>query len=139
MCLMIVYDLECANGHTFEGWFRDRKAYEEQTTEKLIVCPVCSDTSVVAVPSRFSVKVGPNPSERDDQKPEDRAMVEKTLEFLENNFEDVGANFAPEALKMHYDVTEKRNIRGTSTKAEEKMLKEEGIKFLKLPIPRLDS
>ena len=136
---MIVYDLECSNGHTFEGWFRGRKAYEDQRREKLIVCPVCGDTSVVAVPSRFSVKVGPDSSERDDQKPDDRAMVEKTLEFVENNFEDVGANFAPEALKMHYDVTEKRNIRGTSTEAEEKMLKEEGIKFLKVPIPRLDS
>jgi hypothetical protein len=136
---MIVYDLQCTNGHTFEGWFGDRKAYEDQSREKLIVCPVCSETSVVAVPSRFSIKASPTSSERGDQKSEDRAAVEKTLEFLEDHFEDVGANFAPEALKMHYDVTEKRNIRGTSTEAEEKMLKEEGIKFLKLPIPRLDS
>ena len=59
--------------------------------------------------------------------------------FLEKNFEDVGANFAKEALKMHYDVTEKRNIRGTSTEAEEEMLKKEDIKFFKLPIPLLDS
>ena len=136
---MIVYDLQCANGHTFEGWFGDRKAYEDQSRKKLIVCPVCTDSSVVAVPSRFSIKASPASSEKGDQKSDDRVAVEKTLEFLENHFEDVGANFAPEALKMHYDVTEKRNIRGTSTEAEEKMLKEEGIKFFKLPIPRLDS
>jgi hypothetical protein len=136
---MIVYDLQCANGHTFEGWFEDREAYEDQGREKLIVCPVCSDTSVVPVPSRFSIKSGPTSSEKEDDKPEDRTTVEKALEFLENNFEDVGANFAPEALKMHYDVTEKRNIRGTSTEAEEEMLKKEGIKFFKVPIPRLDS
>jgi hypothetical protein len=136
---MIVYDLQCANGHTFEGWFEDRNAYEDQGRKKLIVCPVCSDTSVVAVPSRFSIKAGPTSSEKKEDKSEDLATVEKTIEFLEKNFENVGVNFAPEALKMHYNVTEKRNIRGTTTEAEEKMLKEEGIEFFKLPIPRLDS
>ena len=136
---MIVYDLQCAKGHTFEGWFEDRNAYELQGRKKLIVCPICSDTSVVAVPSTFSIKAGTTSSEKESGRAADRASVEKTLEFLENNFEDVGANFAPEALKMHYDVTEKRNIRGTSTEAEEETLKNEGIKFFKLPIPRLDS
>jgi hypothetical protein len=47
----------------------------------------------------------------------------------------VGCNFATEALKMHYGATEQRNIRGTSTDTEEKMLKEEGIGFLKVPVP----
>jgi hypothetical protein len=58
---------------------------------------------------------------------------------LEKNFEDVGANFSREALKMHYGVSEKRNIKGTSTKAEEEVLEKEGIKFFKVPVPRLDS
>jgi hypothetical protein len=137
--VMIVYDLQCANGHTFEGWFEDRNAYEHQGRKKLIACPICSDTSVVAVPSTFSIKAGTISSEKKGDMSADRASVEKTLEFLENNFEDVGTNFAPEALKMHYDVTEKRNIRGTSTEAEEETLRNEGIKFFKLPIPRLDS
>ena len=136
---MIAYDLQCANGHTFEGWFEDRNAFEDQGRKKLIVCPVCSDTSVEAVPSRFFIKAGSTPAAKEDDKPEDRTTVDKAIEFLEKNFEDVGANFAPEALKMHYDVAEKRNIRGTTTEAEEKILKQEGSKFLKLPIPRLDS
>ena len=136
---MIAYDLKCANGHTFEGWFEDRKAYESQGRKKLIACPVCNDTSVSAIPSKLSIKGGPSFCRKDDFTAEDRAVIEKTVEFLENNFEDVGANFAREALKMHYDVTEKRNIRGTSTEAEEEMLKQEDIKFFKVPIPRLDS
>ncbi|MBW1741307.1 MAG: DUF1178 family protein [Deltaproteobacteria bacterium] len=136
---MIVYDLQCANGHTFEGWFEDRKAYEDQSQKKLIVCPVCNETSVVSVPSRFSIKAGPTPSDKGNDISVNQAMVEKVMDFLENNFEDVGANFSREALKMHYNVTEKRNIRGTSTEAEEEILKQEGIKFFKLPIPRLDS
>ena len=40
---------------------------------------------------------------------------------------------------MHYDVTEKRNIRGTSTPSEEETLEKEGIPFFKFPLPRLDS
>ncbi len=136
---MIIYDLQCPNGHTFEGWFEDRKAFKDQSRKKLIVCPVCGDTSVEVLPARFSIKGGPTLSENEENKSEERATVEKFVEFLEDNFEDVGAKFAQEALKMHYDVTEKRNIRGTSTEAEEETLRREDIKFFKVPIPRLDS
>jgi len=136
---MIVYDLECDNGHTFEGWFEDRKAYEAQRKKRLIVCPVCSETSVAAVPSTFSIKAPSTPSEKGGQPPADGAFLQKALAFLEKNFENVGTNFAQEALKMHYDVTEKRNIRGTSTETEEEMLRKEDVKFFKIPIPRLDS
>jgi hypothetical protein len=92
------------------------------------------------VPSSFFIKGAASPpSEKGHDTPGEQATIKKTLEFLEKNFEDVGGNFAKEALKMHYDVTEKRNIRGTSTPAEEEMLQKEDIKFFKLPIPRLDS
>lgn len=136
---MIAYDLKCAEGHTFEGWFEDRKAYEAQSRKKLIACPVCNDTSVEPVPSKLSIMGSPTSPGKQNFMPEDGSAIEKTMEFLENNFEDVGADFAREALKMHYDVTKKRNIRGTSTEAEEEMLKKEDIKFFKFPIPRLDS
>jgi hypothetical protein len=59
---------------------------------------------------------------------------EKISDFVEKNFDDVGCNFAKEALKIHYGVTEPRNIRGVSTDKEEKTLKEEGIQFFKVPI-----
>ena len=38
---MIAFDLQCANGHTFEGWFEDSNAYEAQKKRGLIACPVC--------------------------------------------------------------------------------------------------
>jgi hypothetical protein len=55
--------------------------------------------------------------------------------YIENNFEDVGCNFAKEALKIHYGACEAKNIRGSSTDEEEKMLRKEGVKFLKFPVP----
>ena len=136
---MIVYDLKCESGHTFEGWFDNQKAFEDQSRKKQISCPVCGETSVAVVPSSFFIRNTPASSEKSVDMPEKQVTIEKTLEFLEKNFEDVGGNFAKEALKMHYDVTEKRNIRGTSTEAEEEMLKKEDVKFFKVPIPHLDS
>jgi len=36
---MIAYDLQCINGHSFEGWFEDIKAYEEQKKKWLYFMP----------------------------------------------------------------------------------------------------
>lgn len=55
--------------------------------------------------------------------------------YVVNNFEDVGPSLAEESLKIHYGLEEPRNIRGTSTGAEEKVLEKEGIKLLKIPLP----
>jgi hypothetical protein len=27
---MIAYDLQCSSGHSFEGWFEDGQAYDDQ-------------------------------------------------------------------------------------------------------------
>ncbi len=138
---MIVYDLECTNGHTFEGWFKDINAFEDQKHKRLITCPVCNDTAVVVVPSTFAIKSVVSQAEqpKTSDKAVDQWEPHKVLDFLEKNFENVGTNFSREALKMHYGVSEKRNIRGTSTQTEEETLEKEGIKFIKLPLPRLDS
>ena len=62
-------------------------------------------------------------------------ITKKVADFVENNFDNVGTEFATEALKIHYGVSEPRNIRGVSTSLEEKTLKEEGVQFFKVPIP----
>ncbi len=67
----------------------------------------------------------------------------KTLQLLHNfidkNFDDVGNKFAEIALKIHYGEEEKRNIRGTTTSQEEDCLKEEGVQFFKIPLPKMNS
>jgi hypothetical protein len=136
---MIVFDLQCINGHAFEGWFEDWCAYEDQKKAGAITCPVCSSTSILKIPSTFGIKTSPlseAPAKSGSQKKLDLAAVgEKIVKFVEKNFDDVGPEFTTEALKMHYGVTEPRNIRGVSTKQEEKTLKDEGIDFIKIPMP----
>lgn len=140
---MIVYDLQCQNGHTFEGWFEDAEAFCNQQKNKLIACPVCNDTQVTRIPSTFAIKG--SPAARKLATYQDLAaggpqadhlkMARAVTEFFEKNFDNVGADFASEALKMHYGIKEPRNIRGFSTSQEEETLRKEGVEFVKLPLP----
>ena len=135
---MIVYDLQCVNGHRFEGWFEDEKAYKEQDKKSLIACPVCHVSTVIRIPSTFGIKSATRPSATSVPVPTDRNIAEfgrQMSEYIEKNFDNVGCDFTKEALKIHYGVVEPRNIRGTSTPDEEKVLKDEGIDFVKIPLP----
>jgi hypothetical protein len=134
---MIAYDLKCSNHHSFEGWFEDRKAYLSQKKKGLIACPICDDTAVSRIPSTFAIKASSQPAPLRKPPADDQLaqLGHKIVEYVTENFDDVGSNFAREALKIHYGAVEPRNIRGVSTRAEEKMLQEEGVDYVKFPMP----
>jgi hypothetical protein len=132
---MIAYDLQCINGHSFEGWFEDLKAYEEQKKKGFISCPVCDSNAIARVPSTFAIKSSASLRDMVDPNEDLSNINRKIVDFVKKNFDDVGSDFTKEALKMHYGVSEPRNIRGVSTKEEEKTLKEEGVQFFKIPMP----
>jgi hypothetical protein len=132
---MIAYDLQCINGHSFEGWFEDQKAYEKQKQNGFISCPICDSTSIARVPSTFAIKSSASLKDMADPYEDLSNINREIVDFVEKNFDDVGPDFTKEALKMHYGVSEPRNIRGVSTKEEEKMLKQEGVQFFKIPMP----
>jgi len=140
---MIIFDLACGCGCTFEGWFQDRNDFENQLAAAFLECPQCGSREIrkILSPTRFqaSGSAGGSLGSRRPSGSVSPADAEKALEtlqkFVEENFEDVGVNFANESLKIHYGVTEPRNIRGVTTKSEEKKLKEEGINLLKIPMP----
>ena len=136
---MIAFDLQCSNGHAFEGWFEDGEGFEKQQGQGLIACPVCNDNLVMRIPSTFAIKTSrPTPPATRppaDSQPQVAEISRKIQEYVARNFDDVGCDFAKEALKIHYGVSEPRNIRGQSTHEEEKILEKEGIDFLKFPLP----
>ncbi|MBB4285793.1 DUF1178 family protein [Roseospira goensis] len=43
---MILYSLQCDNGHAFEAWFRDSAAYDEQADAGVVTCPLCGSREV---------------------------------------------------------------------------------------------
>ena len=50
---MIAYDLQCTKGHSFEGWFEDRKAYLDQQKKGLVTCPVIAVPTSVGYGASF--------------------------------------------------------------------------------------
>lgn len=139
---MIIYDIKCEKGHKFEGWFKDRQAWGEQKAQRLVCCPVCNSSSVEIAPSSLAI-VGKDSraanKKNTDQTKDVQQMMQSLQQFINNNFEDVGNKFADVALKIHYGDEEKRNIRGTTTPQEEADLKQEGVQFVKIPLPKMDS
>jgi len=152
---MIVYDLVCSRGHKFECWFKDNKSFDEQRAFGLIHCPVCSDNQVEKALSPFAIRKHSERKEEKEQNKEDKEELKKEekigpqqfhqalqviTEYVNKNFEDVGLDFAKEALKIHFGEAKARKIKGVALPAEEKILEEEGVPFLKIPVlKRLDN
>lgn len=160
---MIVFDLKCANGHPFEGWFTDSGAFAKQQKDNEVLCPVCGDTKVDKALMTPNVRTGkvrrevaPPPSTEGAgapagvPAPATKGDYEKAAKFLqamkqlrgevEKNCDYVGKNFAEEARKIHYGEVEKHNIYGETSPEEAQALDEEGVEFGVLPWPdRKDS
>ncbi len=131
---MIVFDLNCSNGHSFEGWFKDLESFNEQNSKGMITCPFCKSTSINRLLSPVAIKSSQGEEKKPPEiKPDYQKLANGVMEYIKNNFDDVGTDFTKEALKMHYGVAEKRNIRGSATEGEEETLRDEGIKYIKVP------
>lgn len=141
---MIVFDLACAHGHRFEGWFPSGEDFERQQGAGLVHCPVCDDGGVKRLPSaRVNVPKSlpaPAPAKAPPaiQQP-DNAVAGLPAELVEHlrevvrSTENVGARFPEEARKIHYNEVPARSIRGKASPEEAEALREEGIDFAPLP------
>ena len=133
---MIVFDLECINGHTFEGWFEDSTEFEHQYQQGLVSCPVCDTTSVQQKLSAVAVRTSSQATTiQKNQKDVLSRINDKLNHYVEKNFENVGTSFAREALKIHYGSSTPKNIRGTTTPEEDKVLDKEGVPVIKFSLP----
>jgi hypothetical protein len=136
---VIAYNLACARGHQFEGWFRDSAAYDVQEAGGTLACPVCGDVHVRKAIMSPSVKTTVTKSKGRDltpgtaPQPTRQQYVAGLRKFIAENAEYVGPRFAEEARKMHYGEAEQRHIYGESTLGEAKELIEEGIDVAPIP------
>jgi hypothetical protein len=137
---MIVFDLTCAHGHRFEGWFASADDFDRQAKSVLVRCPVCDDANVVRVPSA-RVHVGSatvDTPRSTEEAPEEAVaggpdeLIRKLREIVRST-ENVGRRFPEEARKIHYEEVPARPIRGQASKDEADALREEGIDFASLP------
>jgi hypothetical protein len=131
---VIVYSLACAQGHGFEGWFRDSAAYDQQAKGGKLVCPVCNSRQVQKAPMAPAVagaKDKPAPS-ADDLK-QMRQYLTGLCKYIETHAENVGRDFPEEARKIHYGEVEERPIYGEASLSEARELIDEGISVAPLP------
>lgn len=131
---MIAFDLICANGHMFEGWFDNLESFERQDSENMIICPLCENNDIKKILSPVAMKSSSkSASEIKNFAIDYHKLAMEMVNYIQNEFEDTGTEFTKEALKIHYGAAEERNIRGTATKEEEKILQEEGVPFIRFP------
>jgi hypothetical protein len=146
---MIVYDLECGDGHRFEGWFASKDEFAAQSERGLVSCPECGVQQVRRVPSvtRFNSgaiepqeKPAPQPAQAAARDPAAIAQMlySRLVDEMLQKSEDVGRAFPEEARKIHYHEAPARSIRGQATSEEHAELVDEGIAVLRLPVPPQD-
>ena len=136
---MKVLDLQCRNGHGFEGWFASEDDFQSQLQRGLLECPMCADREVTRRPSAPRLNLS---GAREPQKPAPAAPADalaaawmKAVREVMRNTEDVGERFAEEARRIHHGEADARGIRGQTTREEAKALAEEGIEVFSLPVP----
>lgn len=157
---MKVYNLQCQQGHGFEGWFSSEADYDSQQSRGLLTCPVCDDAQVQRMPTAPRLNLSQADTEQrpvmpqasdvapvlpasapttTQQAQETKAkMLAAWLQMAKHvvdNTEDVGTGFAQEASKMHHGEVPERAIRGQASPEEKQALREEGIEVAEMLIP----
>ncbi len=140
-----VFDLECENGHVFEGWFSSHEDYEGQVAGGLLTCPLCNSQSITRRVSAARLNVArSSDSTASAQARERHEEAEARARQLQAEFirhmretirssEDVGERFAVEARRIHEGEAPQRVIRGVATQAEREALIEDGIPVMPVP------
>ena len=147
---MIVFDLLCASGHRFEGWFGSAADYASQQERRLLSCPTCGSDHVERVPSATRANLGAEPpkpakapqrpGKTPDMEGKDpfaiaQMLYSRMLDELLTKTEDVGRDFPAEARDIFYKRTPDRAIRGQATTEEHDELVDEGIPVARFPLP----
>jgi hypothetical protein len=157
---MIHYQVQCAQGHGFDGWFPDSAAFEAQTARGLVECPTCGNAKISralmtpAVPKKgralvampqAPASVADKPSETavavsGERMPDHiRAMLQRVRAEVEKNCDYVGERFADEARRIHRGESDARGIYGETTPEQAEALADEGIEVNRIPwVPRAD-
>lgn len=150
---MIVFDLSCAKGHAFEGWFGSSADFDAQQQRGLLTCPQCGDGQVAKAPMAPAVpRKGnaveartPAPAAAPPQMvsnapmpPEVQQALVKLAEAQARALKDstwVGRKFADDARAMHYGERDPAPIHGEASAEDAKRLIEEGVEIAPLPFP----
>ena len=135
---MISYTLKCAEGHSFDSWFKSADAFETLQAQGLVSCAVCGSSNVekgLMAPAVSKSDHAAKPPARplsDHKTPAEKALSALRA-HVEKNLDYVGTNFATEARAMHDGTAPARPIWGESRPDEARKLAEDGVPVMPLP------
>ena len=153
---MKVLDLQCQQGHVFEGWFGSEDDFQSQKQRGLVQCPMCADHHIEKRLSAPRLNLGAraptNPAGaavvetgpgNDASASSSSGLMPTSLQAawlhlarkIAASTEDVGERFAQEARRIHHGEVPERAIRGKATADEAVQLLEEGIAVVPMPLP----
>ena len=158
---MIVFDLKCAAGHRFEGWFRSSADYAVQVERGLLACPTCGAEDVGKAPMAPAVPAKgerPSPPAAGNDTNEIPAMhaaasnasippalaarlkqaMAKLAEVQAKTIREsrwVGKDFAKVSRAIHHGDAPDEIVHGKATREETESLLDEGVAIAPLLIP----
>jgi hypothetical protein len=136
---MFIVDLKCDSGHRFEGWYETSAEFETIRDDGELTCPLCGSASIERLLSTGAIKTTKTEARHKPSMPlEMQKQLAKVVQHVRQTHEDVGDQFADKAIAMSRGEEEARPIRGQSDAEGEKRMTEEGVGFLKLPIPDIE-
>ena len=135
---MIKYKLICNDCEIkFDSWFASSKEYENLKKKSLLNCHDCYSNNIEKTLMAPKLLTRSNLRKNEPNNLEYKKIRKKIKEyqnFIKNNFEYVGKNFAYEARSIHYNKNKnKKNIFGKASIEDIKELKEEGIETSTIP------
>ena len=134
---MIKYKLLCKDClKNFDSWFASSKEFEKLKKTAFINCPNCNSLKIEK--SLMAPSIINNKKENKNLNSNKHSEIKKKLKeyknFIKNNFEYVGDNFAYEARSIHYNNKKKnKRIYGNASTKDVKDLSEEGIETETIP------
>ena len=132
---MIKFSLACEHGHSFESWFPDGAAYDEQARRGFVTCPECHSSRIAKAPMAPAIvtrRGGERPLS-DEKALKLREAVVALRREIEMRTENVGEAFPQVARAIHAGDEPERAIRGQANLAEVKALLEEGVAIAPIP------
>ena len=135
---MIKYQLICKECKlTFDSWFASSKEFEKLKKKNFLSCHNCNSVDIEKSLMKPNV-LNKRKSISEIPLRNNNLRIKKTIKeyqnFIKNNFDYVGSNFAYEARSIHYDKKKrKKGIFGKPSKNDVIELKEEGIKSQSIP------
>ena len=149
---LLCKSLYCSNQNSFDGWFQNIEAYQNQKSKGLILCPLCGSDDIIkslTTPSFRLSKVKSTDTEVEQKEVDDTnlrkpvrsndqtndisILLRAIKKEIKKNSEFVGDDFVKEVRSMQVDKTKERSIYGHGTKKEIEELKDEGVDVLNVP------